>query len=380
MPEVKAGLEGIAVGSTQISDVDGVAGKLIYRGIDIHDLALHSTFEETAYLLWYGKLPNKLQLAELTGQLAAEAPLPKGALEIMRRIPKSAAPMDALRTSVSALHHFDPDHADNSLEAAQRKSVRLTAQVATIVAANERLRRGLEPVDPDPSLPYAANFVWMLNGEKPTDTAARSLDVALILHADHGFNASTFTARVVTSTLSDVHSAVVAAIGALKGPLHGGANEAVMKTLLSIQKLIQEKKVANVEEWTRNALENRQRLMGFGHRVYKTEDPRATHLRRMSKELCYQAGQPQWYDWSETMERVVKAEKGLNANVDFYSASVYYVLGFPPDVFTAIFAVARTTGWTAHIIEQLKDNRLIRPESEWAGPTNVPYIPLAERS
>src|SRR5205814_1216017 len=212
-----------------------------------------------------------------------------------------------------------------------------------------------------------------------SDLAIRSLDIALILHADHGFNASTFTARVITSTLSDLHSAIVGAIGALKGPLHGGANEAVMKTLLSIQKQIERGEVKNVEEWTRRALAEKQRLMGFGHRVYKTEDPRATHLRRMSKELCAQAGQPHWYEWSGTMERIVKQEKGLNPNVDFYSASVYYVLGFAPDVYTALFAVARMSGWTAHVIEQRKENRLIRPEAEWTGPRNVSYVPLSSR-
>ena len=379
MPEVKAGLEGIAVGATAISDVDGIAGKLIYRGIDIHELATRSTFEETAYLIWYGKLPTRAQLAEIKAQLAGEAKVSPGVIDELRRLPKGVAPMDALRTAVSLLHHYDPDRDDNSIPATQRKAIRLTAQTATVTAAIERLRRGKEPVSPDPSLSYAANFVWMLNSERPHDTATRSLDIALILHADHGFNASTFAARVITSTLTDIHSAIVGAIGCLKGPLHGGANEAVMKTLLALQKQIAAGEIKDIEEWTRKALAEKKLLMGFGHRVYKTEDPRATHLRRMSKELGEQAGQPQWYEWSAKMEEIVKAEKGLNANVDFYSASVYYVLGFPPDMFTCLFAVARMSGWTAHVIEQLGNNRIIRPESEWIGPNNVPYVPIEER-
>jgi citrate synthase len=379
VPEVKAGLEGIAVGSTAISDVDGIAGKLIYRGIDIHELATKSTFEETAYLIWFGKLPTRVQLADLRAQLARESPVPPGVIEVLRRLPAGVAPMDALRTAVSLLHHFDPDRDDNSLDATQKKAIRLTAQTATVTAAIERLRRGKEPVAPDPSLSYPANFVWMLNGEKPHDTATKSLDIALILHADHGFNASTFAARVITSTLTDIHSAITGAVGCLKGPLHGGANEAVMKTLLSVQRLIASGEIKDIDDWTQKALADKKLLMGFGHRVYKTEDPRATHLRRMSKELCEQAGQPYWYEWSARMEEIVKAEKGLNPNVDFYSATVYYVLGFPPDMYTCLFAVARMSGWTAHVIEQLSHNRIIRPESEWIGPNNVPYVPIEER-
>ncbi|MGH7725353.1 MAG: citrate/2-methylcitrate synthase [Candidatus Eiseniibacteriota bacterium] len=379
MSEVKAGLRGVAVGSTALSDVDGIAGRLIYRGIDIHELAMQSSFEETAWLLWYGALPTATELAGFSAQLAREAAVAPGVLEVLRGLPKGTAPMDALRTGVSLLHHYDPDRDDNSIEASKRKAVRLTAQTATIVAAIARFRRGLDAVAPDPSLPFAANLVWMLNGEKPNATAVRSLDLALILHADHGFNASTFTARVITSTLSDLHSAITGAIGALKGPLHGGANEAVMKTLLKIEGEIAAGRVRSVEEWTKNALANKERLMGFGHAVYKTEDPRATHLRRMSRELCEQAGQPRWYEWSAKMEELVKAEKGLNPNVDFYSASVYYVLGFEPEMYTCLFAVSRMTGWTAHAIEQLENNRLIRPEAEWTGPTNARYVPIGER-
>ncbi len=379
MSEVKAGLRGVAVGSTALSDVDGIAGRLIYRGIDIHELAMQSSFEETAWLLWYGALPTATELAGFSAQLAREAAVAPGVLEVLRGLPKGTAPMDALRTGVSLLHHYDPDRDDNSIEASKRKAVRLTAQTATIVAAIARFRRGLDAVAPDPSLPFAANLVWMLNGEKPNATAVCSLDLALILHADHGFNASTFTARVITSTLSDLHSAITGAIGALKGPLHGGANEAVMKTLLKIEGEIAAGRVRSVEEWTKNALANKERLMGFGHAVYKTEDPRATHLRRMSRELCEQAGQPRWYEWSAKMEELVKAEKGLNPNVDFYSASVYYVLGFEPEMYTCLFAVSRMTGWTAHAIEQLENNRLIRPEAEWTGPTNARYVPIGER-
>ena len=379
MPEVKAGLEGIAVGSTAISAVDGIAGKLIYRGIDIHDLASKSTFEETAYLIWFGKLPTRAQLEDLEAQLAREAPVAPGVIDALRRLPAGVAPMDALRTAVSLLHHFDPDGDDNSLPAAQRKAIRLTAQTATVTAAIERLRRGKEPVAPDPSLSYAANFIWMLNDEKPHATATKSLDIALILHADHGFNASTFAARVITSTLTDIHSAITGAVGCLKGPLHGGANEAVMKTLLAVKQQVDAGEITGIEQWTRQALADKKLLMGFGHRVYKTEDPRATHLRRMSKELCAQAGQPWWFEWSSKMEEIVKAEKGLNPNVDFYSATVYYVLGFPPDMYTCLFSVARMSGWTAHVIEQLGNNRIIRPESEWIGLNDVPYVPIEER-
>ena len=380
MPEVKAGLEGVAVGATAISDVDGIAGKLIYRGIDIHELASKSTFEETAYLIWFGKLPTRVQLDGLKTQLAKEAPVAPGVIDALKRLPAGVAPMDALRSAVSLLHHYDPDRDDNSIEAAQRKAIRLTAQTATVTAAIERMRRGKEPISPDPTLGYAANFVWMLNGEKPHETAARSLDIALILHADHGFNASTFAARVITSTLTDIHSAITGAVGCLKGPLHGGANEAVMKTLLEVQKKVAAGEIKDIEDWTRKALADKKLLMGFGHRVYKTEDPRATHLRRMSKELCAQAGQPWWFEWSSKMEEIVKAEKGLNPNVDFYSATVYYVLGFPPDMYTCLFAVARMNGWTAHVIEQLSNNRIIRPESDWIGPNDVPYVPIEERA
>jgi citrate synthase len=379
VPEVKAGLEGVAVGATAISDVDGIAGKLIYRGIDIHELASKSTFEETAYLIWFGKLPTRAQLDVLKAQLAKEAPVAPGVIDALKRLPAGVAPMDALRSAISLLHHYDPDRDDNSIEAAQRKAIRLTAQTATVTAAIERMRRGKEPISPDPTLGYAANFVWMLNGEKPHETAARSLDIALILHADHGFNASTFAARVITSTLTDIHSAITGAVGCLKGPLHGGANEAVMKTLLEVQKKVAAGEIKDIEDWTRKALADKKLLMGFGHRVYKTEDPRATHLRRMSMELCAQAGQPWWFEWSSKMEEIVKAEKGLNPNVDFYSATVYYVLGFPPDMYTCLFAVARMNGWTAHVIEQLSNNRIIRPESEWIGPNDVPYVPIEER-
>jgi len=298
---------------------------------------------------------------------------------VLRRLPKGVAPMDALRTAVSLLHHYDPDRDDNSVAATQKKAIRLTAQTATVTAAIVRLRQGKEPVAPDASLSFAANLVWMLNGEKPSATAVRSLDIALILHVDHGFNASTFAARVITSTLSDVHSAIVGAIGCLKGPLHGGANEAAMNTLLAIEQQIKAGEMKDVAEWTRQALARKHRFPGIGHRVYKTEDPRATHLRQMSKELCAAAGQPHWYEWSQTIEDLVKADKGLNPNVDFYSASVYYVLGFPPDMYTCLFVVARMAGWTAHVIEQLEDNRLIRPESEWIGAVDVHYVPIEQR-
>lgn len=377
MPTAVAGkgLEGVIAASSGICWIDGEAGVLSYRGIDIHDLADNSTFEETTYLLWNGALPNRLQLREFQSHLAQSRELDGRIVDMLRSFPSSATPMEVLRTTVSALSFYDADEKDNSHDANVRKAYNLTAQIATIVAIYDRLRKGKEIVPSDRSLSHAANFLWMLRGEKPSETAARTLDTALVLHADHELNASTFAARVIAATLSDIHSAITGAIGALKGPLHGGANENVMRMLLAI-----EKQGADPVEYVKGMLAAKQKISGFGHRVYKTEDPRATHLRRMSEQLGKDAGNTRWFDMSRTIELYVNREKHLNANVDFYSASTYATLGIDIDLYTPIFAMSRIAGWTAHVIEQLDDNRLIRPRAEYVGPAYpAPYIPIAQR-
>jgi citrate synthase len=369
------GLEGIVAANSGICWIDGEAGILSYRGIDIHELAVHSTFEETTCLLWNGTLPTKAELEEFSGHLAKSRVVDEHIIKLLKSFPAGATPMEVLRTAVSALSMYDADETDNLHDANVRKSYRLTSQVAMIVAFYDRLRKGLEIVAPDPTLSHAANFLWMLNGEKPSQTATKTLDVALILHADHELNASTFAARVIAATLSDIHSAVTGAIGALKGPLHGGANEAVMRMLFAIDKA-----GADPVEYVREMLAAKQKVSGFGHRVYKTEDPRATHLRRMSEQLSKDSGITKWYDWSRKIELFINAEKRLNANVDFYSASTYTTLGIDVDLFTPIFAVSRISGWAAHVIEQLDDNRLIRPRAEYIGPAYpAPYVAAADR-
>lgn len=367
------GLRNVAVAESGISSIDGVRGILAYRGIDIHALAEHSGFEETFALLHDGKLPGRSALAALGSEMARERALPPGLLPILEAMPRSTHPMTALRTAISALGAFDPEAEDNAAEALLRKSRRLTAQMATVVAAIDRLRNGHRPIAPDPTLSHAANLLYMLRGRQPTASAARAMDVALVLHADHEFNASTFAARVAASTLADLHGAITAALATLKGPLHGGANEAVMRTLEAIGT------IERAEPYVREALAAKKKLMGFGHAVYKTEDPRATHLRRLSRSLGEEAGDTRWFVMSERLESVVKAEKGLYANVDFYSASAYRVLGIPTDLFTPIFAVSRIAGWTAHVREQLAANKLIRPEAEYVGPSHVPYVPIDKR-
>jgi len=368
------GLEGVVAANSAICTVDGEKGRLIYRGYDIHDLAINSTFEEVVYLLWFGSLPTRSQLDDLSKEIANNRALPDDALKWMKDFPKTATPMDVLRTTVSALSMYDPDGQDNSRETNLRKAIRLVAQVATIVAAYDRIRNGKEPIAPDASLGQAGNFVYMLTGNRPDQIKTRAFDIALILHAEHELNASTFAARVTAATLSDIYSAIVSAIGALKGPLHGGANEAVMNMLLKIEEPDQ------VEEYIKNLLAQKKKVMGFGHRVYRTEDPRATHLRRMSQELGQSTGEPRWFEMSRRIEEFMKKEKGLNANVDFYSATVYYYLGVVPDLFTPIFAVSRMAGWTAHVLEQYADNRLIRPRAEYIGPIDRRYIPIQERA
>jgi citrate synthase len=372
---VGKGLEGIIAANSGICFIDGDAGVLSYRGIDIHELADNSSFEETTYLLWNGVLPNRLELREFQAQLTSARVLDQRMIEMLRSFPSSATPMEVLRTSASALSFYDADEKDNSHDANVRKAYNLTAQIAMIVALYDRLRKGKEIVPPDRSLSHAANFLWMLNGVKPSETAVKTMDMSLVLHAEHEFNASTFAARVIAATLADIHSSITGAIGALKGPLHGGANEGVMRLLLTIDKL-----GADPIEYVKGMLAAKQKISGFGHRVYRTEDPRATHLRRMSEQLGKDAGQPKWYEMSRAIELYVNKDKKLNANVDFYSASTYATLGIDIDLYTPIFAVSRISGWAAHVIEQMDDNRLIRPRADYVGPAYpARYIPIDER-
>ncbi|MGA7317087.1 MAG: citrate synthase [Silvibacterium sp.] len=369
------GLEGIVAANSGICWIDGDAGVLAYRGIDIHDLAEHSTFEETTYLLWHGTLPTKAELEAFSKQLAAARQLPPQILDLLRSFPKTATPMEVLRTAVSALSFYDADEKAVDHDSNVRKAFDLTAQIAMLVAAFDRIRKGKDLVAADPALSHAGNFLWMLTGEKPTETETRAFDVALILHADHELNASTFAARVIAATLADIHSAITGAIGALKGPLHGGANEAVMRMLFEI-----DKEGADPVEYVKTMLAKKKKISGFGHRVYHTEDPRATHLRKMSEDLGRSASSAKWFEMSRKIELFIGAEKKLNANVDFYSASTYTTLGIDLDLFTPIFAVSRIAGWAAHVIEQLEDNRLIRPRAEYIGPEYpAKYIPVGER-
>jgi citrate synthase len=371
--KIAKGLEGIVAAATQLSDVQGTEGVLTYRGYDINDLATKSTFEETVDLLWYGVLPSRELLEKLTRKFAAARPLPDSVLGAMRLFPRKATPMDVLRTVVSQLGLYDPDETDNSVSANVRKSIRLTAQMPTIVAAWHNLSKGREPIPPRSDLSHAANFLYMLEGKEPTRESARILDIALILHMDHGLNASTFVARSIASTESDMYSAISGALGALKGPLHGGANEAVMRMLLNIGD------ISGVEPFVKDALGNHRKISGFGHRIYKTNDPRALQLRRIAGELANHTGNRRWFEMSEKMREIVWRERQLYVNVDFYSASVYYTLGIPIDLFTPIFAISRVAGWTAHVMEQLIDNRIMRPDSEYVGPKNQKYIPIDQR-
>ena len=360
----KAGLEDTVATSSAICYLDGDRGVLAYCGYDIHDLARHATFEEVCYLLWHRRLPTRAELGDLQSQLVAARPLPDGVLRLMRALPQGNG-MDLLRTLTSALGHYDQDANDHSPQANDRKAVRLTSQISSLVATLGRMAKGQGPIDPDPVLGHAANFLYMLTGERPSGLATHAFDVALTLHADHELNASTFAARVAAATLTDIHSTIVGAIGALKGPLHGGANADVMRLLLEIGKDAGPEKA---EEAVRAKLARKEKIPGFGHRVYHTEDPRATHLRQMSRDLGQRAGEPQWFEMSQRIEALVKAEKKLNPNVDFYSATTYHALGIDVDLFTPIFAVSRVSGWTAHVLEQYANNRLIRPRAEYIGP------------
>ena len=370
------GLEDVVATSSAICYLDGDRGVLAYCGYDIHDLAKQATFEEVCFLLWHRRLPTRAELGDLQSQLAAERTLPEPILRLMRSLPPVDG-MDALRTITSARAHYDSDLADTAAHAQYRKAVRLTAQVASIVATWGRLQAGGGPIAPDPALGHAANFLYMLTGERPNATAIRAMDVALTLHADHELNASTFAARVAAATLTDIYSAAVAAIGTLKGPLHGGANAEVMKMLLDFG---QTATAERVEDAIRAKFARKEKIPGFGHRVYKTEDPRATHLRRMSHDLGKRSGNTAWYDMSQRIEALVKSEKKLNPNVDFYSASTYYTMGIPIDLYTPIFAVSRMSGWTAHILEQYANNRLIRPRADYVGPEYPQrFVPLEQR-
>jgi len=374
MPVTAKGLEGIIANSTNLSDVQGADGILIYGGYDINEIAGKASFEEVVHLLWHGELPTKSKLDSLNEKLRAARELPAPVVDFLKTAPKNAAPMDVIRTAVSMLGLYDPDIKDESPAATYQRAVSITAKIGVIAAYFHRARKGLDlpPVRTD--LGEAAHFLYLINGTEPSEQATRTLDMAYVLHADHGMNASTFSARVTIATLSDMYSAITSAIGTLKGPLHGGANEGVIHMLQQIGE------EANVDAWIENQLAQKKKIMGIGHRVYKTLDPRAPHLRTMAVALSEQLGEPKWIHMSERIASIMKERKGLNANVDFYSATVYYSLGLPTDLFTPVFAVARCAGWTGHVMEQLADNRLYRPLSEYTGPAlGKKFIPLDQR-
>ena len=374
--ELRRGLRDVYIDNTQSSFIDGDIGKLLYRGYSIHDLAEKSTFEETVYLLLYGKLPTHKELDDFDVVLRANRSIPDEVVKVVELV-KNSHPMDVLRTGMSALSAFDPEVGDNSIEATLRKGIRMTAMAPTIVAAHHRLRKGLEPVAPNPDLNQAGNFLYMLLGEEPDQETMKLLDVDFILHAEHGINASAFGARVTASTNSDLHSAVVTGIGVLKGPAHGGAAEEVMKMSIEIGN------PENAEEYCRNILDNGGRIMGFGHRVYRAEDPRARHLRERSRDLSEKVGQPKWFQiltYVEEVAMVPYRERGIYVNVDFFAGSIYYLLGIPEDLFISIFAMGRIPGWTVQVMEQFSDNILLRPRLLYQGPMDVEYVPIDQRS
>ncbi len=368
-----AGLRGVVAAQSAIGDVNGEQGILIYQGYDIHDLAEHSTFEEVIFLLWNGRLPQARELEDLIHQFQANYVIPDEVLEMMETFPKDASPMDVLRTTISALGFYDKDGHGTDRETAVRTAVKLTAQIGTLVAAWERIRTGQVIIAPDDTLSIAENFLYMLRGEKPEADEARMFDIALILHADHELNASTFTTRVIAGTLADIYGAVTGGIAALAGPLHGGANTNVMKMLKEIGS------EDKIDEWLDQALEEKRKIMGIGHAVYKTEDPRATWLRKFSKQLGEKKGEMKWFNMSQKIEQAMLEKKGMHPNVDFYSASTYYLMGIPLDQYTPIFAVSRISGWTGHILEQYGNNKLIRPRAEYIGARDQKYVPIEER-
>jgi citrate synthase len=368
------GLADVVAASTAISDIDGEKGRLIYRGYDIHDIAGRISFEECVHLLQRGTLPTQAELDALTAELAADRTIGETAESLVKYVSRSGTPMEALRTLISALAVDDPDGSETSPDANRCKATRLVAQMPMLVARYEAARQGSAVPPPAPDLGIAGNFLYQITGERPAERATQIMDECLVLHADHTMNASTFTARVIAATLSDMHSAITGAMGALRGPLHGGANEAVMHTLLEI-----DGGPDAVETFVRAELDAGRKLMGFGHRVYTTEDPRATHLRKLSEELAELAGEPRFYEMSRRMEAVVLDAKGLYPNVDFFAATVYHTLGIPVDLFTPVFAISRMSGWTAHVIEQHEDNRLIRPDSDYTGPHDLQWVPISAR-
>ena len=369
-----AGLRGVVAAQSAIGDVNGEQGILIYQGYNIHDLAEHSTFEEVVFLLWNGRLPKKEELEELTDRLRRNYTVPSAVIDLMKTFPKDADPMDVLRTTVSSLDFYDGENGHGTdRETAVRAAVRITGQIGTIAAAWDRIRNGKEVIAPDTNLSIAENFLYMLRGERLDAEEARMFDVCLILHADHELNASTFTTRVVAGTLAGMYGAVTAGIAALAGPLHGGANTAVMNTLLEIGSL------DKVDEWVETALAEKRKIMGIGHAVYKTEDPRATWLRKYSQKMAERKGESKWFDMSQRIEKIMHDKKGMYPNVDFYSASTYYLMGIPTDLFTPIFAVSRISGWTGHILEQYGNNKLIRPRAEYIGQRDLKYTPINER-
>ena len=369
----KAGLRGVVAAQSSIGDVNGEEGILIYQGYNIHDLAENSTFEETVYLLWNGRLPNKSELDELKAEFQTNYEVPSQIIEMMRTFPKDSVPMDVLRTTVSALDFYDKEGHGTDRKNAVKTAVKLTGQLPTLVAAWDRIRNGQDVITADKSLSIAENFFYMLRGEKPSEDEARMMDVCLILHADHELNASTFTTRVVAGTLADIYGAVTAGIAALAGPLHGGANTKVMETLLEIGS------PDNAEKWLEEKLANKEKVMGIGHAVYKTEDPRATWLRKFSKQMGEKKGEMKYYEISEKIEKMMLDQKGMYPNVDFYSASTYYLMGIPLDLYTPIFAMSRVSGWTGHILEQYANNKLIRPRAEYIGERDLKYTPISER-
>ena len=367
------GLEGVVASQTSLSFIDGLEGVLVYRGYDIHELAPHASFPESVFLLWNGRLPARAELDAFEDRLASLRDLDPRTLDGLKDLPADMVPMSALRTGISLEGVYDPDAEDNSAEANRRKAERLVARTPTLIAAIHRIRQGKEPLAPDPSLSLSADFVRMANGERGTEEAVGALDRTLLLYLDHGFNASTFACRVIAATLGDMHSAVTGGVGALKGSLHGGANARAMHTLLEIGSL------QNVGPWLEKAFAEKRKIMGFGHRVYRTEDPRATHLREMSKVLTQQAGLGEFYEMSRELEDQMIAQKGINPNVDFYCATVYYALGIPIDLYTPLFAMGRMGGWTAHVMEQHGDNRLIRPRAEYTGAMGLTWVPIEDR-
>ena len=368
-----AGLRGVVAAQSSIGDVNGEQGILIYQGYNIHDLAEHSTFEEVIFLLWNGRLPKQDELTDLQNKLRANYEVPAPVIEMMRTFPKEADPMDVLRTAVSSLDFYDPDGHGTDREAAMDAAIKMTAQMGTIVAAWENIRKGKGVVAPDRSLSIAENFLYMLRGEKAEQDEVRIFDIALILHADHELNASTFTTRVVAGTLAGMYGAVTAGIAALAGPLHGGANTNVMKMLIEIDD------PSKIDAWVDKALEEKRKIMGIGHAVYKTEDPRATWLRKFAKQMADKKGETKWFEMSQRIEQLMHEKKGMYPNVDFYSASTYYLMGIPLDLFTPIFAVSRISGWTGHILEQYANNKLIRPRAEYIGQRDLKYTPISER-